>query len=149
MTTTNTPAAVAPAKAGDLSPHFSRREFACPCCSHALVTPRLVDALELLRTKAGGRAIHITSGYRCARYNRRVGGRPRSQHIEGAAADIRINGLSVEEMYRLARQIPAFRDGGIGVYPQESFIHVDVRRAPARWARVNGEYTALSKVYAA
>ena len=35
-----------------------------------------------------GRPIHVTSGYRCPKLNRLVGGAPNSQHMRGEAADI-------------------------------------------------------------
>lgn len=46
------------------------------------------DVLEPLRCRFG--VLRITSGYRCAELNRRVGGVPRSQHLDGNAADIHI-----------------------------------------------------------
>jgi hypothetical protein len=33
-----------------------------------------------------------------------------------------------------------FVDGGLGVYPDSNFIHVDVRGTKARWGRIKGEY---------
>lgn len=129
-----------------LSPHFLRSEFACPCCGRANVVSRLVVALELL-CEIAGRAVRITSGVRCPRHNRKVGGQPRSQHLEGIAADIVIEGLSVEEMFHLALEVPAFLNGGIGIYPQEGFIHVDTRRATARWARIDGAYVGIPKSF--
>ena len=47
----------------------------------------LVDAvLDPLREKYG-RPIHVSSGYRCPRLNRAVGGSATSQHVKGEAAD--------------------------------------------------------------
>jgi len=31
---------------GDLSPHFSRREFACPCCGWDNIHPSVIAMLE-------------------------------------------------------------------------------------------------------
>lgn len=117
---------------GDLSEHFSSVEFACPCCDLRAVKPTLVAALQVLRYLAGV-PIHITSGCRCRRWNTLKGGGIRSQHLKGRAADIVITGLEPEEMKDLALDVPAFRDGGIGVYPENGFIHVDVRGRRARW----------------
>ena len=44
--------------------------------------------LDPLR-KAYGHPIIVTSGYRCERLNRAVGGAATSQHVKGQAADIR------------------------------------------------------------
>jgi uncharacterized protein YcbK (DUF882 family) len=67
--------------------HFKQREFACPHCGVALARPRLLLALELLRTEVR-RPIPIESGYRCPVHNKQVGGASDSQHMYGAAADI-------------------------------------------------------------
>lgn len=48
----------------------------------------LVDnVLDPLR-EAWGRPLYVNSGYRSAELNRRVGGKPSSQHLTGQAADI-------------------------------------------------------------
>ena len=130
---------------GDLSPHFNRKELSCRCCGRLEYEPRLLDALEKLRELAG-RPVIVTSGFRCPEHNRRVGGKPNSLHTRGLAADVRILGQSVRKMYELARQIETFDQGGIGVYPDEVFIHVDARPNPGRWARVNGHYVGLDAV---
>lgn len=129
---------------GDLSRNFSTHEFNCRCCGRAEINPRLVDALQELRDLAAA-AVRITSGYRCPEHNRAVGGAKRSQHLLGNAADIVIDGRSVAETYELAEQVPAFRNGGIGVYPEQGFVHVDVRDGRARWGRLDGRYVALEK----
>lgn len=53
--------------------------------------------LEPLRCRYG--AIIITSGYRCLRLNRAVGGVPTSQHMRGEAADIFIPNLETGRKY--------------------------------------------------
>ena len=86
---------------GDLSRNFSRHEFHCRCCGRAELNPRLVEALQELRDLAG-RAVRITSGYRCPDHNRAEGGSKRSQHLLGNAADIVIGGHRPTEMFCLA-----------------------------------------------
>lgn len=130
---------------GDLSAHFSKSELCCKDCGKCEVSLELVDALEALHS-LGTEPILVDDGYRCPEHNAAVGGVKSSQHILGRAADIRIKGLSLQEMYERAIKIPAFRDGGIGVY-DSSFIHVDVRNTgEARWARVQGEYVSISEL---
>jgi hypothetical protein len=63
---------------GDLSPHFSRKEFACRCCGRLQLDPRLLEALEALRRLAGTPVI-IHAGYRCPGHNLEVGGVPNSE----------------------------------------------------------------------
>ena len=73
---------------GDLSPHFSRREFDSHDGATAHPSPALVAALERLRALCGGHPLRIISGYRSPRENRRVFGAPDSRHLHNDAADI-------------------------------------------------------------
>ena len=57
---------------GNLSPHFSRSEFACRCCGQLQLDTRLLQGLETLRTLAGT-AIVIHAGYRCAHCGAHLG----------------------------------------------------------------------------
>ena len=131
-----------------LSPHFTVDELCCKHCGRCSVAGRLVDALEAFRELAG-KPVIVHSGYRCPEHNAAVGGQPRSEHLEGLAADISIPGLSLSELYRLAVQIPDFAQGGIGLYDGEPFIHVDVRDHRARWARVAGKYGPIEQLLTA
>ena len=116
-----------------MTKNFRLSEFVCPCCGRDNVARRLVLALQELRDLAGV-PITITSGIRCERWNEKVGGSERSQHLYGRAVDIVIRDLHPVEMETLAEKITKFRQGGIGVYPDRGFIHVDVRlNGPARW----------------
>lgn len=74
---------------GDLSPHFSRAEFADRRDgSLAALDMHLIEHLEDLRARCGGRPLRIVSGFRSASTNLDVGGAPNSQHLYGRAADI-------------------------------------------------------------
>ena len=54
----------------------------------ACLTALVANLLDPLRERWGSPLI-VTSGYRCAKLNRAVGGAARSQHTKGQAADIR------------------------------------------------------------
>ena len=122
---------------GNLSKNFSQHEFACRCCGRTEINQRLVDALQELRDLAD-LPVRVTSGYRCPEHNRAIGGATQSQHLLGTAADISVRGMTPAQMYRLAEGVEAFRNGGIGVYPDKGFIHVDVRDGRARWGQLDG-----------
>ena len=126
---------------GDLSEHFSKKELACRCCGELKIERRLLEALEQLRLLAG-KEIIVHDGYRCPEHNQEAGGVTDSEHTRGMAADIRIPGLKVQEMFELALQVTAFLNGGIGVY-DGGFLHLDVRAHTARWARVRGQYVGI------
>ena len=54
----------------------------------AALTALVTNNLDPLR-EAYGKPIVVTSGFRCPRLNRAVGGVAKSQHMKGEAADIR------------------------------------------------------------
>lgn len=114
--------------------NFKVTEFACRCkrfdCPHYAVEQKLLDALQQLRDLIGV-PIHVNSGFRCPAWNKRVGGAKNSAHLRGIAADIRCEELTPAELARFAEEIPAFANGGIGIY--KSWVHVDVRGKRARW----------------
>ena len=66
--------------------NFNLIELQCPCCHTVKAHPRLVRGLQTLRC-ALGRPIVLTSGYRCAPHNEKVGGVKNSLHRRGLAAD--------------------------------------------------------------
>ena len=126
---------------GDLSTHFSRKELACQCCGEVTLDVRLLAALESLRDAAGAPVV-IHGAYRCERHNQEVGGVTDSEHTRGMAADVRIEGLSLQQMYELALKVPEFAEGGIGAY-DGGFLHLDVRGYRSRWARIRGQYVGI------
>ena len=77
------------------------------------------------------RPVRITSGHRCLEYNRSVGSMDGSQHVQGRAADIMVDGVSPRLVYEtLCEWYP--RKYGIGRY--NTFTHIDTRTlGPARW----------------
>ena len=119
---------------GWMSEHFRHAEFACPCCNVNAVQLRLVDGLERLRQKCGNAPITVTSGFRCWSWNEMVGGVPKSKHCTGEAADIVVAGVHPLEVADIAERIEVFSHGGIGIYTEKGFTHLDVRHGgPARW----------------
>ncbi|TCO78003.1 YcbK family protein [Marinisporobacter balticus] len=109
----------------NVSKNFKLSEFVCKeGKNEALYDCRLIMMLQEMREKIG-RPIIINSGYRSPAYNKKINGSPKSQHILGKAADIRIVGFSPEEIAKLAVKM-GFT--GIGIY--DTFTHVDVRDNP-------------------
>lgn len=121
---------------GDLSKNFSKKEFKCKDgCGFDEVNPKLIEALEELRTLLCV-PLQITSGCRCESHNKMVRGSPKSQHVFGNAADIRIPaGHTADSVIAAAEKVEAFNKGGIGRYKNKNIVHVDVRPSggPSRW----------------
>jgi uncharacterized protein YcbK (DUF882 family) len=83
---------------GDLTEHFSEKEFACSCgCGLMNVKGRLLLTLSAVR-EAVSLPVNIESGCRCEKRNIAVGGEKNSGHLTGEAADIWVNGLSNQEL---------------------------------------------------
>jgi uncharacterized protein YcbK (DUF882 family) len=124
------------------SKHFQRSELECHCgCGECEMSEHFMAALEKLRTLADMPMV-LSCAYRCSKHNAEARGVSKSSHLGGRAADLKIPGLSLQEMYDLAEQVPEFNLGGIGVY-DDGFVHVDVRVNRARWARVGNLYTSI------
>lgn len=118
------------------SKHFSRRELDCKCgCKTPRVVAyrlrRLAVNLERLR-KHLGHGVGIVSGYRCPARNKAVNGAVNSQHLYGRAADLAVPKGQQFRYRAAAEKVRAFRNGGIGVYPNGG-VHVDTRSWRARW----------------
>lgn len=115
-----------------IAEYFCLNEFQCPCCKKIMLHPLLLQKLKGLRYKIAQPVI-ITSGYRCPAYNREVGGVKGSYHLLGMAADIYVPKISLNRLLEITEEI-GFK--GIGFYPEQNFLHVDVR--PTRKARWQG-----------
>jgi uncharacterized protein YcbK (DUF882 family) len=113
------------------SKHFKTKELSCHHCGANRVTQELLVLLESIREKLG-EPIFLTSAYRCEVHNKKCGGKPKSQHLLGKAADIHIKSKSPKQLAAFLEK--NFKIGGMGIYP--TFVHVDVRKfssKPIRW----------------
>lgn len=114
-----------------VTPHFKVREFACNDGSDPVfISQALADILENIRVHFG-KPVHINSGYRTVSYNKTVSGSSStSQHCNGLAADIRVEGVSPDRVADHAEQLLGDH-GGVGRY--KTFTHVDTRANKSRW----------------
>lgn len=145
---------------GDVTPNFSRHEmtlsraaagaygFAEAPYPEEWIEDRLKPlfrVLEKIRSKCGGRRVIIIEGggyrppeYDAERIRRGVPGvSPDSQHGHGRAADIRIEGLTPEQVHAAILELYTVGEiaiGGLGLY--DHFVHVDIKLGPLRqWDR--------------
>ena len=121
-----------------LTKNFHLREFRCKDGSD--VPEDLLDNVSLLCENLQvlrdhiGKPIRVISGYRSPKYNRRIGGAKRSQHMLAKAADIKVSGMTPSEVkseiVKLIKE-GKMKSGGVGLYT--TFTHYDVRGRNARW----------------
>lgn len=120
------------ARDGDkqLTENFKVREFACRDGSDKiLIDDNLPKLLQVIRD-AFGKPITINSAYRNATYNKKVGGAPASQHVQGKAADIVVQDIPPFAVAAWMEQyIRSVGKYACGYYPISLFNHVDVRSA--------------------
>ena len=61
---------------------------------------RLAEFLEQVKVVIGGKPIMVNSAFRSAEVNKAVGSSDKSQHRRGCAADIRVPGMTPDEVVR-------------------------------------------------
>ena len=123
--------------AKQLSPAFRVREFRCRDGTDTiLIDEGLVVLLQCIREHFG-KPVTITSGYRTASHNTRVGGSKSSQHLLGRAAVILVQDTDPLAVAAYAESLmPGW--GGVGRYPVKAgrakgWVHVDTRPNKSRW----------------
>lgn len=71
-----------------ITTHFHSSEFRCKCgCGKIYIDEELVKNLEALFKKLNASKCIISSGYRCSKHDKNVGGNGYGQHTKGYAAD--------------------------------------------------------------
>jgi uncharacterized protein YcbK (DUF882 family) len=115
---------------------LSKLNYLFRCCYEDLthrIDPGLYVLLDAVRSKlnANERIFHLLSGYRSPAYNNYLkesglGVAKDSYHTKGMAADVLIEGVSLQDLRKTAA---AFKVGGVGAY--SGFVHVDI--GPVRY----------------
>ena len=121
-----------------LTKNFSLKEFRCKDGTdvpdeYMENVQELADNLQVLRDHLG-KSIRVISGYRSPKYNRKIDGARRSQHLTASGADIKIKGLLPVEIKVIILDLireGKMKEGGIGVY--KGFLHYDIRGKKVRW----------------
>lgn len=107
-----------------LSKNFTSEEFACKCgCGYDTPDPELIRMLQSARDLYG-KSMIISSGCRCIKHNRTVGGATNSAHITGKAADILTP--TGADRYLIIKALIQAGFERLGINFNKKFIHVDI-----------------------
>jgi uncharacterized protein YcbK (DUF882 family) len=95
------------------------------------IDPKLLDQLSELRVALRtDQPFQVISGYRSPETNLKLasassGVAKQSLHTRGMAIDIRVKDVPLAQLRDTAK---ALAQGGVGFYPKDDFVHVDVGR---------------------
>ena len=88
---------------------------------HLLNTLYVMQRWLIIEGRSG--EIQILSGYRTPGHNAKLDGAAKqSQHLNGKAADLYIPAVSTRLLAAMSRLIGV---GGVGIYPNKNYVHVD------------------------
>ena len=96
-----------------------------------MMDPGLFEMLTAMAAKMERKPqFQIISGYRSPKTNAMLHARSKgvasnSQHTQGKAIDVRVEGVELANLRRAALAVGA---GGVGYYPVSNFVHVDTGR---------------------
>ena len=109
--------------------------------------PKLFDLVWELHKQLGSKKpVHVISGHRSAKTNRKLrkrggGQAKKSQHVRGRAMDIHFPDVSMSKVRKAAF---VHEVGGVGYYPTSAlpFVHVDTARVRS-WPRMSRRQLAM------
>lgn len=126
---------------GQITRHFNIFEFKCKSGNEEiLLNWQVIDHIIRLQKFRDwyNRAMIITSGYRTVDYNNKIGGSPKSRHLQGTATDFKLpeeyKAFSKERQNEFLNNIKTKwlelckvdgLGGGVGYY--NTFVHLDSR----------------------
>lgn len=117
-----------------ITENFLWSEIVCPCCDTIKIVPGVfahMARLQVLRSELGS-PINVNSGHRCSKHNVEVGGAKNSWHLL-FATDVRPEDRDANKLKIMYRVALTLDFGGIGLYEDMGFIHLDLRPETIRW----------------
>jgi len=119
-----------------ISPHFKTRGHVhntLPPKAEWVAMEKTLKAVDHLVVKLESPLTNIASAYRCPKYNRAVGGAPKSFHMQNIALDIQFKNVSPHHVFYVANQLRKEKSfcGGLGRYA--TFVHLDTRGRNDTW----------------
>ena len=94
---------------------------------------RLAQFLELVKAKLDGKPIMVNSAFRSKQVNDSVGSKDTSQHRLGCAADIRVPGMTPDQVVRAIMSHGLYFDQIIREF--DAWTHISIPNTPAALPR--------------
>jgi len=125
-----------------MTPHFtlaeltmtSHRQFDnTPNAAELANLTRLAQFLELVKTKLDGKPIMVNSAFRSKAVNDSVGSKDTSQHRLGCAADIRVPGMTPDQVVRAIMSHGLYFDQIIREF--DAWTHISIPNTAAQLPR--------------
>ena len=105
--------------------HTDHREFDnTPNADQINNLERVAELLEQVKKMLGGKPIMVNSAFRSLQVNAAVGSKPTSRHCLGCAADIRVPGMTPDEVVKTIRASDIQYDQLIREF--DSWTHISV-----------------------
>ena len=100
-----------------MTPNFTLQELTVtdhrefdntPNAAETVNLQRLAEMLEQVKVAIGGKPVMVNSAFRCKQVNDAVGSKDTSQHRIGCAADIRVPGMTPDQVVKaiMAAKLP-------------------------------------------
>ena len=124
-----------------LSEHFSYEELIhtdhrqydnTPTDKELANLVRLAEFLEVVKAVLGGKPIVINSAFRSAQVNAAVGSKDSSQHRTGCDADIRVPGMTPDEVMKSIRSADIEFDQAIREFDRWTHVSIPLEGAKPR-----------------
>jgi zinc D-Ala-D-Ala carboxypeptidase len=141
----------------NLSPHFTLDEmtFSLEAKNHGIENIPDDEHIKKLKTLCAGclehirelvGPVHVDSGYRSPEVNVAVGGKvnPISQHTKAEAADIRVQGLSTEELFQIIKKNCAYDEL---IQEFNSWVHVSFKEIGRRQLSLRSKKNGKETIY--
>jgi zinc D-Ala-D-Ala carboxypeptidase len=129
----------------NLSPHFTLEELTItdhreleniPNETELANLKRLAEFLETVKTVLGGKPIMVNSAFRSKAVNDAVGSKDTSQHRIGCAADIRVPGITPDEVVKAIIASGIVYDQVIREFDRWTHISIPNAGAPRKQALI-------------
>lgn len=109
--------------------YFKKQEFACKCgCGLNNMDLKVVKVLDQIREHFKN-PILVTSGSRCKKHNRDVGGAENSKHLYGKAIDFVVSGVNKQDVVDYTNEL--VKSGSLrytysGTRSMGNAVHIDI-----------------------